>query len=99
MHGQVGLQGGHVRHDHSVAKALNRGGDIPEGDQADFLEDHGFVIKTEAIAGMTSVAGRCHTFDSRADGFCRGEGCSAAVVRRGEVPTAAPTGQRSRSGT
>ena len=30
-----------------------------------------------AIAGMTSVAGRCHTFDSRADGFCRGEGCSA----------------------
>ncbi|KAH8057019.1 FK506 binding protein [Aureococcus anophagefferens] len=46
------LQGGHVRHDHSVAKALNRGGDIPEGDQADFLEDHGFVIKTQAIAGI-----------------------------------------------
>ena len=46
------LQGGHVRHDHSVAKALNRGGDIPEGDQADFLEDHGFVIKTRAIAGI-----------------------------------------------
>ena len=34
-----------------------------------------------AIAGMTSVAGRCHTFDSRADGFCRGEGCSVVVVR------------------
>ena len=36
-----------------------------------------------AIAGMTSIAGRCHTFDSRADGFCRGEGCSAVVVCRG----------------
>ena len=33
-----------------------------------------------AIAGMTSVLGRCHTFDSRADGFVRGEGCSAAVI-------------------
>merc|ERR1711965_1175790 len=33
-----------------------------------------------AIAGMTSAAGRCHTFDRRADGFCRGEGCSAVVV-------------------
>ena len=35
-----------------------------------------------AVAGMTSVAGRCHTFDRRADGFCRGEGCSAVVVSR-----------------
>ena len=34
-----------------------------------------------AIAGMTSVAGRCHTFDRRADGFARSEGLSAAVVR------------------
>jgi len=32
------------------------------------------------IAGMTSVAGRCHTFDNRADGFVRGEGCSVVVV-------------------
>ena len=30
-----------------------------------------------AIAGMTSSRGRCHTFDNRADGYCRGEGCSA----------------------
>ncbi|KAH8066993.1 FK506 binding protein [Aureococcus anophagefferens] len=45
-------QGGPSARDHSVAKALNRGGDIPEGDQADFLEDHGFVIKTQAIAGI-----------------------------------------------
>ena len=30
-----------------------------------------------AIAGMTSARGRCHTFDHRADGYCRGEGCGA----------------------
>eukprot|EP00966_Prymnesium_polylepis_P299819 6928413-Prymnesium_polylepis.1 len=32
---------------------------------------------TMAIAGMTSRVGRSHTFDSRADGFARGEGSSA----------------------
>ena len=30
-----------------------------------------------SIAGMTSLLGRCHTFDGRADGYCRGEGCGA----------------------
>ena len=30
-----------------------------------------------ALAGMTSPRGRCHTFDGRADGYCRGEGCGA----------------------
>ena len=29
---------------------------------------------------MTSVAGRCHTFDARADGYLRGEGCGAVVL-------------------
>eukprot|EP00964_Phaeocystis_antarctica_P075845 scaffold46859_cov80-Phaeocystis_antarctica.AAC.1 len=29
---------------------------------------------------MTSARGRSHTFDSRADGFARGEGCCAAVL-------------------
>ncbi|KAJ1447611.1 thiolase-like protein, partial [Pelagophyceae sp. CCMP2097] len=33
-----------------------------------------------ATAGMLSTAGRCHSFDSRADGYCRGEGCSAYVI-------------------
>ena len=30
-------QDGYVRHDHSIARALNRGRDFPEGDQTDFL--------------------------------------------------------------
>ena len=33
-----------------------------------------------AVAGMTSPYGRCHTFDHRADGYCRGEGCGAFVL-------------------
>ena len=34
-----------------------------------------------AMAGMTSLLGRCHTFDGRADGYCRGEGYGAFCVR------------------
>jgi len=32
-----------------------------------------------SAAGMLSGLGRCHTFDRRADGYCRGEGCGAFV--------------------
>ena len=45
-------QDGYVRHDHSIARALNRGRDFPEGDQTDFLEDHGFVARTAAIGDL-----------------------------------------------
>ncbi|EGB04272.1 hypothetical protein AURANDRAFT_32753, partial [Aureococcus anophagefferens] len=34
-----------------------------------------------SVAGMLSAHGRCHTFDARADGFCRGEGgCGAFLL-------------------
>ena len=33
-----------------------------------------------AVGGMTSALGRCHTFDSRADGYARAEACSASVL-------------------
>ena len=35
------------------------------------------VTLTFTAAGMLSAMGRCHTFDLRADGYCRGEGCGA----------------------
>ena len=38
------------------------------------------VSMTFSAAGMLSAFGRCHTFDRRADGYCRGEGCGAFLV-------------------
>ncbi|KAJ1416568.1 thiolase-like protein, partial [Ochromonadaceae sp. CCMP2298] len=35
-----------------------------------------------ARAGMTSADGKCHTFDEAANGYCRGEGCAAVVLKR-----------------
>ena len=38
------------------------------------------VNKAVSMGGMTSPRGRCHTFDQRADGYCRGEGCGAFLL-------------------
>jgi len=42
-------QGMTVHHDHSLRRALNRGQDLKEGDQTEFVEDHGFLIQTDKI--------------------------------------------------
>lgn len=39
-----------VHHDHSLRRALNRGNDFKEGEQSDFVEDHGFLIQARASA-------------------------------------------------
>jgi len=38
-----------------------------------------------SAAGMPSPTGKSHTFDSRADGFARGEGCGSILLRAGEA--------------
>jgi len=43
-------QGITVHHDHSLRRALNRGNDFKEGDQTEFVEDHGFLIETDKIS-------------------------------------------------
>jgi hypothetical protein len=49
-------QGMTVHHDHSLRRALNRGNDFKEGDQTEFVEDHGFLIETDKIATVIDPA-------------------------------------------
>ena len=48
------------------------------------------TMRGNAVAGMTSVRGRSHTFDARADGYARGEAIDAIACR------AAPSARRRR---
>ena len=60
---------------------------------------HPFAHVGPALTGMTSIRGRCHTFDARADGYLRGEGCGAVVLetaRRGDGHQVACPGSSAR---
>lgn len=65
---------------HICSSAVNGGEECQDG------VGIGTKILSEAVniatsvAGMTSSRGRCHTFDQRANGYCRGEGCGAFVL-------------------
>ena len=49
-------QGSTVHHDHSLRRALNRGNDFKEGEQSEFVEDHGFLIDTDKIKTVIDPA-------------------------------------------
>ena len=40
------------------------------------------VSRVFSMAKMLSSDGKCHTFDSQANGYCRGEGCGSIVLKR-----------------
>jgi len=34
------------------------------------------------MKGAQSATGKCHTFDSKADGYCKAEGVNAVILKR-----------------
>ena len=80
---------------HVCAGAVGARGECDEG------VGSGTKVLSEAsnaatsIGGMTSPHGRCHTFDQRADGYCRGEGCVSFFVSSRSATARAATGDRS----
>ena len=50
------------------------------------------VTRSFDQAALMSPTGQCHSFDARADGFVRGEGCAMAVLKR--LPDAVRDGNR-----
>ena len=65
---------------HVCACAVGVGGECDEGvGMGTKVLSEASNVATSA-GGMTSPHGRCHTFDRRADGYCRGEGCGAFLV-------------------
>ena len=66
---------------HACVVTLQNGRECEEGVTIGTKVLSEAVNYATSVAGMTSARGRCHTFDQRADGYCRGEGCGAFYVR------------------
>ena len=64
---------------HSALSAL-RLADCPEAAATGAWVLTGTISVAFSAAGMLSALGRSHTFDRRADGYCRGEGVGAFVI-------------------
>ena len=52
-----------------------------------------------SVGGMTSLYGRCHTLDARADGYCRGEGRAAFLLALKKTDSVSPASGTSVLGT
>ncbi|MGK4008284.1 SDR family NAD(P)-dependent oxidoreductase, partial [Sorangium sp. So ce1036] len=67
---------------HLAVQSLRRGETdlVLAGGVSLMLTPHATIEMTKL--GAMSPAGRCHAFDARADGYVRGEGCGALVLRR-----------------
>jgi acyl transferase domain-containing protein/acyl-CoA synthetase (AMP-forming)/AMP-acid ligase II/acyl carrier protein len=77
---------------HQAVNALGRG-EISTAIVAGvnlLISPHGNVAFTQA--GMLAPDGRCKTFDERADGYVRGEGCGVLILER--ISTAEQRGDR-----
>ena len=66
---------------HTCVVALKTGSECEDGLGVGTKVLSEAVNVATAVGGMTSALGRCHTFDVRADGYCRGEGCGAFLLR------------------
>ena len=66
---------------HACVVALKTGSECEDGLGIGTKVLSEAVNVATSVGGMTSARGRCHTFDVRADGYCRGEGSGAFLLR------------------
>ncbi|KAH8074972.1 delta-3,5-delta-2,4-dienoyl-CoA isomerase [Aureococcus anophagefferens] len=63
-----------------VGAAALRADECPRAGVSGVCRLNAYTSRAFSSAGMLSDRGRCHTFDLRADGYCRGEGCTSVLL-------------------
>ena len=96
----LGLHGPCVSYDTACSTALVAGHaalrslQLKECKQALVASVNLMLLPTVSIAtaqaGMTSIAGHCHTFDKKGDGYVRGEACCSFAFWAGKRASALP---------